>query len=109
MKFRRLNVQPRVRFILKIVSTFNTFRHEYEETNDLFTNRVHYRYNSSMPRAQSNIAKSAAKTPKLPKITVHAKVTQDVVNKLDAIAERNGISRSAAAAIGLTRFVEKGI
>lgn len=62
-----------------------------------------------MPRAQSKIAKPAAKTPKLPKITVHAKVAQEVVNKLDAIADKNGISRSAAAAIALTRFVETGI
>lgn len=62
-----------------------------------------------MTKAPKQPAKKAPKKRKTPKISIYAKVSQDVIEKLDVIADKNGISRSAAAAIALSKFVETGI
>jgi hypothetical protein len=62
-----------------------------------------------MATPRSRTAKTRSQSSKPRKIAIYAKVSQDVVEKLDKIAEDSGINRSALVSILCTQYAKSAI
>ncbi|MFC5861111.1 hypothetical protein ACFPT7_02270 [Acidicapsa dinghuensis] len=55
------------------------------------------------------MAKAKTPPPKQPGVTVHSKLSPEIVEQLDKIAASNSITRAAAIAIAVSRLIKTGI